>query len=460
MTEQNQAPLPKLLIVDDQAINIQTLYQVFSEDYQVFKAITGQKALDFCAAQAPDLILLDVMMPDMDSHEICRRLKANALTQDIPVIFITAQNDPDDEAAGLALGAVDFITMPINAAVIKARVRAHILLRQTLGHEKDLWRQLVDVLSKAEAVNRELASLLKFNETIILTSPLPMSVYAETGECTTANEALAKLAGTSREALLAQNFYHVKSWKDSGLLDTALAALTDESIQRSEIRMTTSAGKALWAECQIQPVILNNRKHLLVQLTDLTERKHLEIELRCHAFHDALTQLPNRRLLLDRLAQGLHNAKRHDKGLAVLFLDLNRFKQLNDTHGHDVGDLLLIEVARRLLGSVRECDTVARLGGDEFVVLLENLDPDPATASSHIEQITAKIREALSMEYFLGELRHRCSASIGIKFTNAGESTPEDILKAADAAMYAAKKSTRPDQEPTKMVLPFFGCAP
>ena len=444
MTEQNQAPLPKLLIVDDQAINIQTLYQIFSEDYQVFKAGTGQKALDFCAAQAPDLILLDVMMPDMDGHEVCRQLKANALTQDIPVIFITAQNDPDDEAAGLALGAVDFITKPINAAVIKARVRTHILLRQTLGHEKDLWRQLVDVLSKAEAANRQLASLLKFNETIILTSPLPMSVYAETGECITANEALAKLAGTSREALLAQNFYQVKSWRDSGLLDTALAALTDELIQCSEVQMTTSAGKALWAECQIQPVILNNQKHLLVQLTDLTERKHLEIELRRHAFHDALTQLPNRRLLLDRLTQGLHNAKRHNKGLAVLFLDLNRFKQLNDTHGHDAGDLLLIEVARRLLGCVRECDTVARLGGDEFVVLLENIDPDPAIATSHIEKITAKIREALSIEYVLGDIHHNCSASIGVKFANAGESEPEDILKAADAAMYAAKKTSQP----------------
>ena len=124
--------MKKLLIVDDQAINIQTLYQIFSEDYQVFKATSGQKALDLCATQAPDLVLLDVMMPEMDGHEVCRRLKANALTQDIPVIFTTAQNNPDDEAAGLALGAVDFITKPINAAVIKARVRTHILLRQTL----------------------------------------------------------------------------------------------------------------------------------------------------------------------------------------------------------------------------------------------------------------------------------------------------------------------------------------
>jgi diguanylate cyclase (GGDEF)-like protein/PAS domain S-box-containing protein len=442
MTDENLPPaLPKLLIVDDQAINIQTLYQIFSEDYQVFKATSGQKALDLCATQAPDLILLDVMMPDMDGHEVCRRLKANALTQDIPVIFTTAQNSPDDEAAGLALGAVDFITKPINAAVIKARVRTHILLRQTLCHEKDLWRQLVDVLSKAEAANQELVSLLKFNETIILTSPLAMGVYADTGECIIANEAFAQLVGATREALMAQNFRQIESWKNSGLLDAALTALNYGSMQRCEIQLTTSFGKALWAECQILPVVLNNQNHLLIQFTDLTEHKDLEIELRRHAFHDALTQLPNRRLLLDRLTQALHSAKRHGKTLAVLFLDLNRFKQLNDTHGHEAGDLLLIEVARRLLSKVRECDTVARLGGDEFVVLLENLDADTEVANTHVAQITSKIRLALSEEYVFGEIRHHSSASIGIKLIDKGNGEPEDILKAADAAMYAAKKS-------------------
>jgi diguanylate cyclase (GGDEF)-like protein/PAS domain S-box-containing protein len=442
MTDQNlPSVLPKLLIVDDQAINIQTLYQIFSEDYQVFKATSGQKALDLCATQAPDLILLDVMMPEMDGHEVCRRLKANPLTQDIPVIFTTAQNSPDDEAAGLALGAVDFITKPINAAVIKARVRTHVLLRQTLCHEKDLWRQLVDVLSKAEAANHELASLLKFNETIILTSPLPMGVYADTGECIIANEAFAKLVGATREALMAQNFYRIENWKGSGLLDAVLTALTYGSIQRCEIQITTSFGKSLYAECQIRPVVLNNQNHLLMQFTDLTEHKDLEIELRRHAFHDALTQLPNRRLLLDRLTQALHSAKRHGKTLAVLFLDLNRFKQLNDTHGHEAGDLLLIEVARRLLSQVRECDTVARLGGDEFVVLLENLDADPEVANTHVAQIASKIRLALSEEYVFGEIRHHSSASIGIKLINEGNGEPEDILKAADAAMYAAKKS-------------------
>ncbi|MBK6636891.1 MAG: hybrid sensor histidine kinase/response regulator [Rhodocyclaceae bacterium] len=127
-----------LLIVDDQPINIQLLYQIFSADHEVFMATSGVQALEFCAGQLPDLILLDVMMPDMDGHEVCRRLKADPRTRDIPVIFVTAQNDPKDEAQGLALGAVDFIFKPVNAAVVRARVHTHLLLRASLQQVREL----------------------------------------------------------------------------------------------------------------------------------------------------------------------------------------------------------------------------------------------------------------------------------------------------------------------------------
>ncbi len=120
---------PRLLVVDDQPINIQTLYQIFNADYEVFMATSGAQALATCAEQHPDLILLDVMMPEMDGHEVCRQLKANPQTADIPVVFVTAQNDPEEEAEGLRVGAVDFISKPVNAAVVRARVKTHLLLR-------------------------------------------------------------------------------------------------------------------------------------------------------------------------------------------------------------------------------------------------------------------------------------------------------------------------------------------
>jgi diguanylate cyclase (GGDEF)-like protein len=175
---------------------------------------------------------------------------------------------------------------------------------------------------------------------------------------------------------------------------------------------------------------------------DITVQKDLEHELRHLAFHDALTRLPNRRLLLDRLQQALALANRSKNHIAVLFIDLNKFKLLNDAHGHDVGDLLLIEVARRLTSLVRESDVVSRLGGDEFVVLLNGLGIVPADAQTHVQTVVDKIQGALEEVYVLGDIVHHGSASIGVKLIgNAGEQKPEQILKDADTAMYSVKKS-------------------
>ncbi|KHK00416.1 ABC transporter substrate binding protein [Desulfovibrio sp. TomC] len=173
---------------------------------------------------------------------------------------------------------------------------------------------------------------------------------------------------------------------------------------------------------------------------DITQRKRLEEELRDIAFHDSLTRLPNRRLLLDRLQQALPAGRIGHGYLAVLFVDLNNFKQLNDTHGHAVGDRLLVEVARRLLQTVRVSDMVARLGGDEFVVLLEGLGDDAAQAGQRAGLVAAKIQQALAVPYVLGDIRHTGSASIGIKLCQEEDHDPDAILKEADAAMYTAKR--------------------
>jgi diguanylate cyclase (GGDEF)-like protein len=141
---------PRLLMVDDQAVNIQVLYQAFAADHQVIMATSGQQALVLCAAQQPDLVLLDVVMPGMDGHEVCRRLKADPATRDIPVIFVTAQNDEAAETLGLELGAVDFISKPINSKIVRARVRTHL----TLKAQTDLLRQWVYIDGLTAVYNR------------------------------------------------------------------------------------------------------------------------------------------------------------------------------------------------------------------------------------------------------------------------------------------------------------------
>lgn len=143
-------PSPRLLIVDDQPINIQALYQAFQADHEVFMATSGEQALDFCRRDPPDLILLDVMMPGMDGLEVCRRLKADAATADIPVIFVTAQEDPADETRALEAGGVDFIIKPVNRAVVRARVRTHL----TLKAQADLLRSLAFIDGLTGVANR------------------------------------------------------------------------------------------------------------------------------------------------------------------------------------------------------------------------------------------------------------------------------------------------------------------
>ncbi len=175
-------------------------------------------------------------------------------------------------------------------------------------------------------------------------------------------------------------------------------------------------------------------------------------KLRQMAFHDALTMLPNRRLLDDHLRQTMAKSKRSGVHAALLFLDLDNFKPLNDTYGHEAGDLLLIEVADRLKCSVREIDTVARFGGDEFAVLLGDLAADKVESMSQVKIVAEKVRITLSKPYLVpieheGQaqrtVEHHCTASIGVVIFINHEASPEDILKWADAAMYRAKDQGR-----------------
>jgi diguanylate cyclase (GGDEF)-like protein/PAS domain S-box-containing protein len=177
--------------------------------------------------------------------------------------------------------------------------------------------------------------------------------------------------------------------------------------------------------------------------SDITQRKQEEEEIRSMAFYDALTKLPNRRLFLERFQAALASSARYGDHGAILFIDLDNFKQLNDTLGHDYGDLLLVEVARRIKACVREIDTVARMGGDEFVVLLENISSEREDAAIKAGLVAEKIRDALAQPYQLRECEHDSSPSIGISLYHGNAESMEDLLKYADQAMYQAKSAGR-----------------
>lgn len=226
-------------------------------------------------------------------------------------------------------------------------------------------------------------------------------------------------------------------------------------VHNVEYRMQTKDGQYRWILDQAQ-VVEYDANHLAVRMcgthTDITERKLMEEQIRHQALYDGLTQLPNRHLFEDRLRQAMAKSKRTGRYGALMFLDLDNFKPLNDRYGHAVGDLLLIEVAARLKSSVREADTVARIGGDEFVVALEQLDMDKKLSEKEAESTADKIRRLLAEPYVLkvrdaaGEestVVHYCTASIGVVLFIGNETRLEEVLKHSDDAMYQAKDAGR-----------------
>jgi diguanylate cyclase (GGDEF)-like protein/hemerythrin-like metal-binding protein/PAS domain S-box-containing protein len=221
-----------------------------------------------------------------------------------------------------------------------------------------------------------------------------------------------------------------------------------------DFRIRTKGGETRWISHVCRPVYDPAGKHLGQRASnrDFTERKTAEEQIHNLAFYDALTQLPNRRLLNDRLGQTMAASKRSGRYGALMFLDLDNFKPLNDTYGHGVGDLLLVEVARRIGSCVRETDTVARFGGDEFVVMLSELDEDKTESTTQAGIVAEKIRATLAEPYLLTiqqegkaerTIEHHCTSSIGVVLFLNHEASQEDIIKWADMAMYQAKEDGR-----------------
>jgi diguanylate cyclase (GGDEF)-like protein/PAS domain S-box-containing protein len=202
-------------------------------------------------------------------------------------------------------------------------------------------------------------------------------------------------------------------------------------------------GTILDVEVSTTGAIIDGQPYLFATSHDITDRKASEEKIQHLAFYDHLTNLPNRRLLMDRLQQALASSARSGREGALLFIDLDHFKNLNDTLGHDIGDMLLQQVTHRLEFSIREGDTVARLGGDEFVVMLLDLSDQSLEAATQAEAVGEKILVSLSESYQLGKHVYRCTASIGVTLFSGNQQTADELMKQADIAMYQAKKAGR-----------------
>lgn len=277
------------------------------------------------------------------------------------------------------------------------------------------------------------------------------------GDCTFVNNSFLKILGYEHaNEILGKHTHEIihHSHADGSHYPAAECRMYAAYQRNQEIHCTDEVfwrkdGKAIPVEYWSEPIVTDGVIiGAIATFVDITERKKMEEEVRQLAFYDSLTKLPNRRLFNDRLNQTITASKRRNFYGALMFLDLDNFKPLNDTHGHVVGDMLLIEVASRIKNCIREMDTVARFGGDEFVVMLSELDANKAVSISQAAIVAEKIRAALAEPYRFTishdaqpdtTVEHRCTSSIGVVVFNGREGSQDDVLKWADAAMYEAK---------------------
>lgn len=411
------AAKPLLLLVDDVPTNLHLLAALLKADYRIKTATSGHAALDLIArTEHPELILLDVMMPGMSGIEVLRHLRADSVTHEIPVIFVSADTSEQTQLDGLALGADDYLTKPVVGTVLRARVK-NILARKRNERQLRLAAHVFDYSGEAILITDRDNRIIE------------------------ANPAFARLTGYHADEVRGLNPRILSSGRHSREQYLELwRTVKERGFWQGELWDRHKNGETEPRLVTISTVCNPHGEidYHIATFSDIREQKATEERIRRIAYHDALTGLPNRLHLSAALDQALSQAQRQATEVALLFIDMDRFKLINDTLGHHVGDELLVEVAQRLKACVRDSDIVARLGGDEFVVAITGLQEDLGAAS-----VASKILAALGQPYSIANRALHSSPSIGISIYPTDGSDAATLMKHADAAMYHAKELGR-----------------
>jgi diguanylate cyclase (GGDEF)-like protein/PAS domain S-box-containing protein len=449
-----------ILIVDDIADNLRVLSATLTEQkYEIRCAKNGSMALRAAQTALPDLILLDVKMPDMDGYEVCQQLKASPATCHIPVIFMSALDDVLDKVRAFDVGGVDYITKPFQVKEVLARIKSQLALQAAKAEIRKLNEELeqrvqhrtIQLEAANQQLQREIAERKQAEKSLdesearlesILDSleEVVRSASAQTFELLYLNPAAQKVYGRP----IVEFFDQPNLWlevvhpEDRERIEKYPQILLDRGSIDLEYRILRSDGEVRWLSDRSQVIYDPNgvATRLDSIMYDITERKKAEEKLIYDALHDVLTGLPNRILFTQRLELALKNALRHkDYLFALLFIDLDRFKIVNDSLGHAVGDRLLVAFTDLLQQCLRTTDAVARLGGDEFTILLENINNiNDAT------KIAERIQLELMSPFHLENHSVFTSASIGIVLGSREYERSADLLRDADIAMYCAKE--------------------
>ena len=440
----------RVLVVDDVEVNVRLLEAKLSSEYfTVITASSGKEALELAQSEHPDIVLLDVMMPEMDGFETCRRLKAEAQTADVPVVMVTALSEVADRVRGLQAGADDFLTKPVNDVALFARVRSLVRLKRMMEE----WRLREEVYGRFDNV---IAETRRAEDT----SPGRVLLWEESNlAAERVSEVLQPLASA---VLRPADPEQLREMADGAidLVILSLAGPQDALRLVAQLRANEPSRLVpilLVADGEDLPRLAKgldlgandyivrplDKNELTARARTQIRRKRLQDRLQDNyqrslalALTDSLTGLYNRRYLMAHLDGLMARAAEGAQGPGVLMLDIDYFKRVNDGHGHPAGDAVLREVASRIARHVRGFDLVARYGGEEFVIVM------PETQIAVAAMVAERLRNVvagkpIALGEGMGELN--ITISVGIAVTREGGDSATAMLQRADKALYEAK---------------------
>jgi two-component system cell cycle response regulator len=445
----------RVLVVDDILSNVKLLEaKLTSEYFEVVTAYSGLEALAKIDESEPDIVLLDVMMPGMDGFEVCRRIKVNPKTAHVPVVMVTALDQPSDRVAGLEAGADDFLTKPVDDAALFARVRSLVRLKMMTDElrMRETTGQSMGLLDPA-------STLIEAGITgrILIVEDRPESVAwfgsalqpaNEVSAVDTFEEALVRVRGGDYDLIVVslgmRGFDGLRLCSQLRSLPEGrnvpiLVVVSDGDRRKLNQALEMGVNDYLTRPVDKNELIARVRTQLRKKLYADRLRHNVQLSLEM-AITDQLTGLHNRRYMGRHLDNLLAQSRKTGKPLAFVIMDIDFFKSVNDTHGHDIGDEVLREFARRIASNVRGIDLACRFGGEEFVVVMP--DTDIAYAYAVAERLRKSI-ETTPIEISRAPGKLTITISIGIAASEDENDSAEDLLHRADQALYRAKKTGR-----------------
>src|SRR5882757_5795649 len=446
----------RVLVVDDVPANVKLLEARLSAEYfDVMTAVSGQEALAICERAECDVVLLDVMMPDMDGFEVCRRLKSGMATHHIPVVMVTALDQPSDRVKGLESGADDFLTKPVSDVALIARVRSLSRLKM-----------MTDELRMRALTSREIGIQDPENQAIADAGLAGRVLIVD--DRSSSAERLSQVLSTQHTVEIETNPSDALFHAAEGAFDlmiVSLALQTHDALRLcSQLRsLDRTRNVPILAICDgednprmirglevgvndylMRPVDKNElhaRAKTQIRKKRYTDRLRDNVQQSIEmAITDGLTGLYNRRYMESHLGSLLEQAGARGKPLTIMVLDIDFFKSINDTYGHDAGDDVLREFAVRIRKSIRGIDLACRLGGEEFVIIMPETDMAVATI------VAERLRRRIASEPFTiaqGTKHIEVTISIGLATLDTVEDNAATILKRADQALYRAKRDGR-----------------